>query len=200
MAAIRKKKELLDQLLREEIVEVVLIMIQENTSITMDEVARQCGVAKGTLYNYFQNKEELLDHVHQAILEPILESHRQIFESASDPLTRLLSFVDSVYATHESISTYFQFVWQNKTADMIYRERLDLLLHPLAKVCREGIDDGVFIDVDPYILAEMIHGTTIGPLTTLVYRDSTAVSDREQMLQDVKRLINRIICLEQEKI
>ncbi|MBN1958635.1 MAG: TetR/AcrR family transcriptional regulator, partial [Desulfuromonadales bacterium] len=170
------------------------ILVPALTSITMDEVARRCGVAKGTLYNYFQNKEELLDHVHQAILDPLLESHRQIFESSADPLTRLLSFVESVFATHESISTYFQFVWQNKTAEMVYRERVDLLMHPLAKVCREGIDDGVFIDVDPYILAEMIHGTTIGPLTTLVYRDSTVVGDREQMLQDVKKLISRIIC------
>jgi len=200
MAAIRKKKELLDQLLRNEIVQVILTMIHENTPITMDEVARQCGVSKGTLYNYFQNKEELLDHVHQAILEPLLESNQQIFESTADPLTRLLNFIDSVFVTHESISTYFHFVWQNKTAEMVYRERVDLLMHPLAKVCQEGIDDGVFINIDPYILAEMIHGTAIGPLTTLIYRDSSVAVDREKMLQDVKKLIKKIICSQQEKI
>jgi len=199
MVAIRKKKDLLDQLLRNEIVQVILAMIQESTPITMDEVARQCGVSKGTLYNYFQNKEELLDHVHQVIVEPLIESNRQILESSGDPLTRLLNFIDSVFATHESISTYFQFVWQNKTAEMVYRERVELLMHPLAKVCQEGIDNGEFINIDPYILAEMIYGTAIGTLTTLNYRDAVVV-DREKMLQDVKKLINKLICSKQEKI
>lgn len=199
MVAIRKKKDLLDQLLRNEIVQVILAMIQESTPITMDEVARQCGVSKGTLYNYFQNKEELLDHVHQVIVEPLIESNRQILESSGDPLTRLLNFIDSVFATHESISTYFHFVWQNKTAEMVYRERVELLMHPLAKVCQEGIDNGEFINIDPYILAEMIYGTAIGTLTTLNYRDAVVV-DREKMLQDVKKLINKLICSKQEKI
>jgi len=199
MAAIRKKKEMLDQMLRTEIIQAVLSMIQENTPITMDEVARRCGVSKGTLYNYFQNKDELLDHVHQVILEPLLESNRQIFESSENSLTRLMNFIDSVFATYESISTYFHFVWQNRTAEVVYRERVDALMHPLAKVCQEGIDNGEFINVDPYMLAEMIYGAAIGTLTTLNYRDAVTI-DREKMLQDVKILINRIICLPQENV
>ena len=196
MAGIRKKKELLDQLLRNEIVQVILTMIQESTPITMDEVARQCGVSKGTLYNYFQNKEDLLEHVHQIVLEPLLESNRQIFESPGEPLARLLNYVDSVFATHETISTYFQFVWQNKTAEAVYLERVKVLMHPLAKVCQEGIDKGDFIHVDPYILAEMIHGTAIGSLIALNYRNVDV--DREKMHLDVKTLINKMICSQQE--
>lgn len=198
MSGIRKKKELMDQLLRNEIVQVILAMIQQNTPITMDEVARQCGVAKGTLYNYFQNKEELLEHVHQAILGPLLEANREIFESPDAPLTRLLNFIDSVFITHESISTYFQFVWQNKTAEQVYLERVDILMHPLARLCQEGIDSGEFINVDPYVLAEMIYGTAIGTLITNNYLD--AVIDREKIHQDVKKLINKLICSTQEKI
>lgn len=198
MTDIRRKKEILDQLLRDEIVQVILGMIQENTPVTMEEVARQCGVAKGTLYNYFQNKEELLDHVHQAILEPLLESNRQIFESSVDPLARILAFIDSVFSTHEHIAIYFRFVWHNKTAEAVYRERIDALMHPLAKVCREGIETGQFINVDPYVLAEAIHGTTIGTLTTLNYRNDILV-DRKKIHQDVKTLIQKILCKQQEK-
>lgn len=198
MATIRKKKQLLDQLLRNEIVQVILSMIRENTPITMDEVAQQCGVSKGTLYNYFQNKEELLEHVHKAVLEPLLESNQKIFESPADPLTRLLDYIDSVFATHESISTYFHFVWRNKTAEQVYRDRVDVLMHPLAKLCREGIESGQFIKVDPYILAEMIYGTAIGTLITGTYRDM--VIDRESIRQDVKKLVNKLICTKQETV
>ncbi|WP_028582834.1 TetR/AcrR family transcriptional regulator [Desulfogranum japonicum] len=193
MAGIRKKKELLDQLLRQEIVQVILTMIQEGTPITMDEVARRCGVSKGTLYNYFQNKEELLDHVHRAIIGPILNAHQQIFESQEDPLTRLHKFIESVFAIHERIATYFRFVWENKTAEDVYRERVEALMHPIAKICQEGIDKGEFINVDPYVLAEIIYGGAIGTLTTLGYRDTTHV-DKQKLLQDVKKLIDKIIC------
>ncbi len=193
MAGIRKKKEILDQLLRQEIVEVILKMIHSNTAITMDEVARQCGVSKGTLYNYFQNKEELLDHVHHVVLEPLRESHQQIFNSHTEPLKKLHDFIESVFAIHECIANYFRFVWQNKTAEVVYSERVDMLMHPLAKICQEGIEKGEFINVDSYILAEMVYGTAIGTLTTLNYRDQSNI-DREKILQDVKTLINKIIC------
>ena len=43
MKPISRKKELLDQLLREEIVDVVLQLIKLDQPVTMDEVARKCG-------------------------------------------------------------------------------------------------------------------------------------------------------------
>ncbi len=191
MAGIRKKKEMLDQLLRQEIVQVILTMIEEETPITMDEAARQCGVSKGTLYNYFQNKDELLDHVHQIVLEPVQASHQDIFESDLDSLGKINAFIDMVFGHSECISTYFQFIWQNKTAENVFRERVEMLIHPLAKLCREGADKGELPDVNPYVLAELLYGTIIGPLASLPYRDVIAVN-REEMQRDVKVLINKL--------
>lgn len=198
MENILKRKEILDQLLKNEIVQVILTMIKENTPVTMDKVARQCGVSKGTLYNHFQNKEQLLDHVYRVILEPLLGSNQQIFEYHCPPLTQLLNFIDLIFEKHESISIYFLFVWQNKTAETVHRDRIEALMHPLAKICQEGIDNGDFINVDPYILAEIIYGATIGTLTTLNYRES-AIVDRKKILQDVKKIIKTILCRQQKK-
>ncbi len=193
MTGIRKKREMLDQLLRQEIVEVILNMIHCNTAITMDEVARQCGVSKGTLYNYFQNKEELLDHVHQAVIEPLVKSHQEIFTSANEPLVKLHLFIDAIYGMSDTLAAYFRFVWQNKTAEMMFLERAELLMHPLAKICQEGIECSGFIEVDPYIMAEMIYGTVIGPFNTMPYRDGGSHLDETKMQQDVKKLIDRIV-------
>jgi len=193
--AMRKNKEMLERLLKQEIVDTVLALIREGESLTMEEVARRCGVAKGTLYNYFQNKEELLSHVHQAVLGPLVESHQKIFSSANDPLVKLHQFIDAVYGTSETLSTYFRFVWQNKTAEMMFRERVNLVLHPLARICQEGIARSEFVKVDPYLMAEMIFGTVIGPFNSLPYRESEGGShlDKTQMKQDVKKLIDRIV-------
>ena len=191
--AMRRNKEMLERLLKQEIVDTVLALISEGESLTMEEVARRCGVAKGTLYNYFQNKEELLSHVHQAVLGPLVESHQKIFTSANEPLVKIHQFIDAVYGTSETLSTYFRFVWQNKTAEMMFLERVELLLHPLAAICQEGIERSGFVKVDPYIMAEMIYGTVIGPFTTLPYRDGGSHPDKTKMQQDVKKLIDQIV-------
>lgn len=193
MSRVRRKKELLEQLLRDEIVKAVMDLIEQHEQVTMDEVAKRCGVSKGTLYNHFQSKEELLDQVHQRILEPLIESNQAIFESNRDPLVRLHDFIDSVFCTHEKISAYFYFIWQSKTADTLFRERVDVIIHPLAKLCRQGVEAGIFIKVDPYVLAEMIYGTVIGPLTSLKYRRAEQF-DPQKMKQDVIFLVNRIAC------
>jgi AcrR family transcriptional regulator len=189
----RKNKELFEQLFKQEVVETVLELIKLGEAVTMEEVARRCSVAKGSLYNHFRNKEELLDHVHQVVLDPLLKSNQEIFESERDPRIRLDEFIDSVFASHEKISTYFYFIWQNKTAEEVFSERVRVLIHPLAKICQQGITSGSFVKVDPYVLAEMIYGTVIGPLTSLNYRQNV-IQDKEKMKQDVKTLINKIIC------
>ncbi len=58
--------------------------------ITMEEVARQAGVGKGTLYRYFSGKEALLSAVLQACHDDLVASLRQACgrESEFRPLLR----------------------------------------------------------------------------------------------------------------
>lgn len=198
MKAIGRKKKLLDQLLRDEIVGVVLELIKDDQPVTMDEVARGCGVAKGTLYNYFQNKDDLIDHVHQVVLAPLLESNESILKGEGRPVTRLIDFVDNAYRVHEDVCIYFQFVRRKKSAEEVLLERIELILHPLAHLCREGIEEGEFISVDPYVMAEMLFGVIIGPLTSLPYR-SDADHDLQRMKEDVKSLLKRIVILQPQE-
>lgn len=193
MAGVRRKKDLLDQMLKDDIVKVVLKLIEENEAVTMNEVARRSGVSKGTLYNYFHNKDDLLEMVHQRVLIPLLETNRAIFESHHEPLQKLNLFIESVFCSHEKIATYFYFIWQNKTADSLFGERVEIIIRPLARLCQQGIDAGVFMKVDPYVLAEMIYGTVIGPLTSLRYRQAEQ-HDLQKMKQDIISIIKAITC------
>lgn len=192
MTTASRKKELLDNLTKEEIVKTVLTLIREEQPVTMDEVAKQYGVAKGTLYNYFKNKERLLSYVHNTVLLPIRETNRAIFESNRDPLVRLHEFVDAVFGIQEDVSLYFCFIQQKKTVAEEISERMDLIIRPLARVCAQGIEKGSFIDVDPFVLAEMIYGTVIGPLKSMQPRCAEN-PDMDRIKQDVIRLIDRII-------
>ena len=211
MAGKKKKKELVDNLVKAEIVETVLALIKEEQSITMDEIARRCSVAKGTLYNYFKDKKALMQYVHHTVLFPIKDSNKAIFEKPGDPTLRLHEFIDSAFCLPEDVSLYFRFVQQKRTVANQIDERFEVVMRPLIRFCRQGIQEGFFIDVDPFVLAEMIYGTVIGSLISMQIRGDGTLDkkkidkkkmdkkqmdkkqmDIEKIKQDIIRLVDRI--------
>lgn len=56
---------------------------------TLDEIAEASEFGKGTIYNYFQNKEE----IYLAIIEGILEDHTRLMKEISDTSEDLKSFL-----------------------------------------------------------------------------------------------------------
>jgi AcrR family transcriptional regulator len=192
MTAVSKKKELVDNLVKAEIVKTVLALIKEEHPITMDEIAQRCRVAKGTLYNYFKNKKALMQFVHQTVLAPIKDSNTAIFETPGDPPVQLHKFIESAFCFDKDVSLYFQFVQQERTVANQIDERFELLMRPLIRFCSQGIQDGSFIDVDPIVLAEMIYGTVIGSLISIQSRGDET-SDIKKIKQDIICLVDRII-------
>ena len=198
MTRVSRKKELLDNMLKQEIVTTVLDLISREQPVTMDGIAAQCGVAKGTLYNYFKNKKELINYVHQTIMIPKLEKNRAILESEKPSSAKLQDFVDSVYNLHEAYPLYFQFVQSQRTRSEIGREKFEIVIHPLVSLCKEGSRQGVFVDLDPLVMASMIFGTVIGPLQNLQDREEKA-PDMKKLKQCVVCLLDRMILRQQEK-
>ncbi len=192
MSKAGRKKALLDNMLKKDIVDTVMKLVHGQEAVTMEEVAKECGVAKGTLYNYFKNRDDLLNHVHNSVITPILESNRDIFNGSHPPKESLMMFIDSVYRVHEEVCVYFRFMYNIRTVEDEYRDRFHMVIDPLAKLLKDGIDKGIFIDVDPYILADMVFGTVIGPLKSMFYRNMTCM-DTGKMKQDTIKLINMIV-------
>ncbi len=192
MASVGRKKALLDQLLHEEITKAVLSLIAEDQTVTMEMVAKRCGVAKGTLYNYFRNKDDLLQVVNESVLGEIVAGNNVVWQSSAPPLERLMNFVDHVYRTFDKYAVYFRFIRRGKSADEMLEKRDQLIISPLEKILVEGISRGEFVASDPFILAEMLHGAIIGALEGLAYRE-TGERDMEQMKQNVKMLISKVI-------
>lgn len=65
-------------------------------STTIEAIARKAGVAKGLVYNYFRNKEHLLEEVVLEGLREFRELAEQI-EGIRDPVERLAS-ISKIYA------------------------------------------------------------------------------------------------------
>lgn len=66
---------------------------------TMDQVAKLANVGKGTIYTFFNNKEELLDEIGTSLIkemkaaaEETIQEHLSFHENANQALYRLLEF------------------------------------------------------------------------------------------------------------
>src|SRR6266511_2098468 len=58
---------------------VIQLMCREGLgSVTMERVAQEVGIAKGTVYLHYRDKQELLDAVKESSLDPLTAKLEQI--------------------------------------------------------------------------------------------------------------------------
>lgn len=87
----QKRKALLDQVMHDNLCAAAMRVITACgvDNLTMDKVAEAAGVAKGTIYNYFKNKDDLLAKTENALLDPIVKRINAIAAADSAPLSGL---------------------------------------------------------------------------------------------------------------
>lgn len=64
---------------------------------SVDDIARQAGVAKGTVYLHFKSKADLLLHAVALEKSRYLERMRPVFDAALPPRERLRTFLDLAF-------------------------------------------------------------------------------------------------------
>src|ERR1041385_5271014 len=130
----------------------------------LDDIARQAGVAKGTIYSYFPNKEALFQAVVRHTVVSQIESGERDFESARTSAAESLE---------RHMRRHWQFIRSPKFAPLFRLIHAELPKYPdlarfygeevvtrghrlLASIIRRGIDGGEFRDVDPFVAARML--------------------------------------------
>ena len=76
-------------------------------NISMDDIAKKCGVSKKTIYKYFENKDDL---VHQVIGVQLKELKEEIFKNkqvSENALKELILFFDYIKELSFKISASF---------------------------------------------------------------------------------------------
>jgi AcrR family transcriptional regulator len=115
----------------------------------LDDVARRAGVAKGTIYLHFRDKEALFQELVRSVLSPLVGMLETIAQ-ADAPLRALAErivdvFVDEIYATRRKdvirliISEGPRFP---KLAEFYYREVLSRVIQAMRGLLRHAIERG----------------------------------------------------------
>ncbi len=138
---------------------------------TVDRVADEAKVAKGTIYLYFQSKDEL---VHAAVLEGLREMVAETVRSddpSMPPLDRIRNLIRAQYRIQASNQDFLKTLIIGNSLDIelesqagrdfmrVYAGHLDFV----ASVLQDGIDRGAIRPIDSqfaaFMLGELITGS-----------------------------------------
>ncbi len=170
MSANRKSRRVQwANLTRDEVRDAVIhILSAEGASgLTMERVAAEAGMAKATLYGYFRSKQQLLEWVKEASLEPLREQARALLEGDLSPAEKLRRLALLYLVYFDRNRGFFRvLLWERQTtlADMKQRRARDSFrqhLDRIAAVLRAGVQEGVFKPLDETKVAIMFMDSVI---------------------------------------
>jgi len=163
-----RRKELLDSMMREAVYEGAVAVLTEHglNGTTMDRVAAAAGMAKGSLYNHFRGKQELLEFVHDRAVTPMQKALDEIVRdrlSAAEKLASISRLWREYLVKHHAV---FEFLINDHAAKRLLRDTEQTVrasgIKQIATIIEQGIEEGAFRPVDATAAAEMFVSASIG--------------------------------------
>jgi TetR/AcrR family fatty acid metabolism transcriptional regulator len=136
-------------------------------AVTMDEIAAAAGVAKGTIYLYFDSKDDLIYALMSQVGDNILRDLKAIVETSSPPrekLPRVLSLLlDHLEREQALFPIYLRELAYRRQRGVRGRfrhiqELEEQILAQLTQLFAEGIAGGDFFPADPRLFTFLLRG------------------------------------------
>ncbi len=167
-----KQKAALDTLMKDEVYEhaMKIIVDEDLGALTMDRLATEVGVSRGTLYNYFSDKDAVIDYLEERTFEPLLHAIKELSAKEDPPevkLTMVAEWIfDAIFKDRALIMalTPAKHCGANRPCQMDRRTRG---LSAFATMIQHGIESGDFRDLDPHLMSEFFFGSISGLIESM---------------------------------
>jgi TetR/AcrR family transcriptional regulator, cholesterol catabolism regulator len=130
---------------------------------TLEEIARHAGIAKASMYRYFENKQELLAKIFVKVASTYTTSLQPILTTALPPEEKLRRAVQHLLHTIGENVSFFT-VFYSEEADLPPKLRAEVmetrqrLAANLESIVQEGIEQGDFRPLDAKLMVYAIMG------------------------------------------
>jgi len=130
---------------------------------SMNDLANECGLFKGSLYHYFKNKEQILQEVIQLYFDYLLPYLEPINSSKELPTEKLRMSLEiqmrAIEVNRDAVSVTLR---EDRALENPYREayiaQRNRLEDHLVGILEEGIEKGMFRKVDIRMTTKAILG------------------------------------------
>lgn len=154
------------------------------------DVAKEAGVADGTVYLYFKNKDDILVSIFNYVTEQALAHARNILAELEDPAEKLKRIVEGhldMYARDRNLAIVFQVELRSSTKFMeqFSATKVTEYLDLIRNVIEEGQSRGIFRkDLNTKIVAKILFGALDEMVTNwvLTHKRYSLVSTAEPVM------------------
>lgn len=162
-----------------QIIEAAVVVIAENGyhQAQISKIAREAGVADGTIYLYFKNKEDVLISVFQEKMAMFVQKINEVIagkETAAEKLFVMIEEHFKILSTDKKLAIVTQLELRQSNKDLRFKinEVLKEYLSVLESILECGKERGEFsADLDVRLARQMIFGTMDETATTWVLNE-----------------------------
>ncbi|MDC3415710.1 TetR/AcrR family transcriptional regulator [Aquibacillus salsiterrae] len=178
-----------------QIIDAAVKVIAENGyhASQVSKIAKQAGVADGTIYLYFKNKEDILVSLFQEKMGDFISKIEKAIEKETDAIEKLrllisMHFNQLAEDHHLAIVTQLELRQSSKELRLKINEVLKGYFIMIDQVVSAGIDQGLFqSDLNNKMVRQMIFGTLDEIVTNWIMKDHKY--DLVQQVDEVLELI-----------
>ena len=162
-----------------QIIDAAVIAIAENGyhQAQVSKIAKQAGVADGTIYLYFKNKEDILISVFQEKMGVFVDNLQDIIKNGSSSSEKLAQMIENHFRVlsgdrHLATVTQLELRQSNKEVRLKINAILKEYLKLLDEILIEGMLSGEFNPtMDVRLARQMVFGTIDEITTTWVMNE-----------------------------
>lgn len=162
-----------------QIIDAAVIVIAENGyhQAQVSKIAKQAGVADGTIYLYFKNKEDILISLFQEKMGSFVEKIEEKIAGIESSAEKLLMMVETHFRIlaedpQLAVVTQLELRQSNKELRLRINHVLKGYLKVIDQILLEGIESGEFAsDLNVRLARQMIFGSMDETATTWVMSD-----------------------------
>jgi len=167
-----KQKAALDALMKDDVYRHAMEIIKTEGpgGLTMERIAVAVGVSRGTLYNYFADKDAVIGFVEVRTFDPVLQAIQEVSASDLNPeikLTRIANWIfTAVYEDSALIIALSPIKHEMKNRPCKF-ERKTRAVRTIEEIVRDGIDSGAFKKLSPVVVTEIFVGSIFGMIESM---------------------------------
>ena len=204
-----EKKAVLESMTREALYEAAVGILREEglQGLTMDRLAASAGVAKGTVYNYFRDKKEIVFFLAERSMEDVIRQVQALDLEGRDPVELLEEslnlLLNHMVEKRKTLGALFRTLCEDvEMREMACESRNRRPGHEIrekmTEIFRKGVSTGRFRPGNPVMMNAVFHATLHGIIHEFIlHADDDA--DPSEAVAAIKDLILHGFCPEEKK-
>ena len=178
-----KQKAALEALMRDHVYTHAMAIIEDEglSCLTMERLAQQIGVSRGTIYNYFADRDAVLDYLEDRTFQPLLEETERIAASDASPDAKLAAIIEWVLRSIDEDRALVMAVIPAEREGVRAckkAERQRQVQNAVERVIREGVEQGVFAPLESAVVVQTFLGAISGLIDAMALSGEFLPPDR----------------------